>query len=376
MKSFVFFLRLFLSGTFLAMFVWSTVFANEPASDSALEYLTQKNIVQGYADGSFGEERSINRAEFVTLLVKATGESLEGSACFTDVGEEWYALSICSAKNAGWVSGYADGIFKPADPVTVVEATALLAKAFELPLVTPQGSEWYSAALETLSAQQAIPSSLNYYSEELTRGEAMEMLWRVMANVEDQPATQVADFFGATCSDFEPETIAGVDMDRVRATWLTWYNTARAAHGLSPYEYSEQLDRTADIWSSYNRDRGTVNHKRPGQTAYYDYDRILNWFKDLGLTFSNHNRITFTENIGYGPYACGEADCTDELLSAIRSTFDFYMAEAGKSDRPHYNSIMNSEFKNIGLGIVVKGKTYYLTVHYGTELTAVAALCD
>ena len=80
--------------------------------------------------------------------------------------------------------------------------------------------------------------------------------------------------------------------------------------------------------------------------------------------------VTYSENIGYGPFNCSESDCTDELIANIRSTFDFYMSEKDQSYRPHYNSVMNAYFKEIGLGITIdeSQNRYYLTVHYGTEL--------
>ena len=146
---------------------------------------------------------------------------------------------------------------------------------------------------------------------------------------------------------------------------------------MSAYVHDEQLDRTALIWSEYGRSEGKMTHTRPGTTAYYDYYAILNWFADLGLTFTSVGGYTFTENIGRGPYSCSADDCTDELLDAIEYTFDYYMSEAGSSYRPHYNSIMNSEFQKIGFGLVVSDSSYFMTIHYATEITSsVAPACD
>ena len=96
------------------------------------------------------------------------------------------------------------------------------------------------------------------------------------------------------------------------------------------------------------------------------------WFESLGLEFKNIGGITYTENIGWGPYSCSEEDCTEELEDALRSTFDFFMSEAGQAYRPHYNSVMNNGFKEMGLGIAVdeRAKRYYVTVHYGTQIVS------
>ena len=104
---------------------------------------------------------------------------------------------------------------------------------------------------------------------------------------------------------------------------------------------------------------------------------IEDWFENLGLTFENKSRVTFTENIGLGPYSCDAEDCTDELIAMIKYSFDYYMNEVNSSYRPHYNSIMNSYFKEIGLGIAISSSQYYLTVHYGTAITSnPSPICD
>ena len=43
--------------------------------------------------------------------------------------------------------------------------------------------------------------------------------------------------------------IANVDMNRVRDTWLSWYNGTRSSLGLAPYTYDSRLDTTAHDWN-------------------------------------------------------------------------------------------------------------------------------
>lgn len=101
---------------------------------------------------------------------------------------------------------------------------------------------------------------------------------------------------------------------------------------------------------------------------------IADWFEDQGLTFENRYRVTFTENIGWGPFRCSssKSDCTDEMIDTIRGSFDFYMDEKYDDYKPHYNSLMNEYFDEIGLGIAVDegAGQYYLSVHYGTKITS------
>lgn len=162
---------------------------------------------------------------------------------------------------------------------------------------------------------------------------------------------------------------ANVDAKKVQSTWLGWYNAVRLKAKLVPYVYHSTLNRTATAWSTTAKERGYLNHKRNGQTAYYDYTLMKKWFVAQGVVFTGSGTL-FTENIGWGPYRCTKKDCTSEMINTIRYTFDAYMAEKGKSYRPHYNSIISSVYTKIGLGIVVdekKGKLY-LTVHYAKKV--------
>jgi hypothetical protein len=176
------------------------------------------------------------------------------------------------------------------------------------------------------------------------------------------------------CVPTQDEVIAGVDLKEVRRVWLSWTNAERTIGGLKPFTANPQLDRSAVTWSRFSRDRGEMSHKRDGQTAYYDYAIITKWFQNLGLTFRNTNRMTYSESIGYGPYNCSQEVCTQKLISSLRSTFDFYLKEKNRKSRPHYGAIVNTEFKIQGMGIAIDpdAKRYYVTIHYATAITSKA----
>ena len=224
-----------------------TCFAYSDRSSEAVTALSEEGILGGYSDGTFRPDAKINRAEFMKVAVAASGNSAAGSDCFSDVTDEWFAKYVCYAKTVGWVKGYSDSTFKPTQEITLIEALKILASALKVDLAEPTGKEWYSAPLETLAAMNAIPDTLHYYAEALSRGETAELVWRITDKKTDQPATTFAEFKGPICMEFEAETYDNIDMDRVRSTWLSWYNTARADKGLPAYIYNEQLDRTAFI---------------------------------------------------------------------------------------------------------------------------------
>jgi uncharacterized protein YkwD len=132
------------------------------------------------------------------------------------------------------------------------------------------------------------------------------------------------------------------------------------------------------MWAEHSAEMRTISHKRPGQTAYYDYAKITDWFQELGVEFANINGVTFTENIGRGYFYCGEQDCTSSLISVIRTTFESYLSEKNLSSRPHYNAIFNPFFTKIGVGITIDAETdqYYIVTHFAADFTNISTdLC-
>ena len=166
------------------------------------------------------------------------------------------------------------------------------------------------------------------------------------------------------------EQIENVDLNKVRETWLEWNNKVRRDLKLKEYKYSDVLDNTAAKWSNFSRDRGYINHKRLGQKNYYDFKGMKKWFESEGVKFKTVGGSSFVENIGWGYFKCKDDECTDEMVKSVKTTFDFFIGEKNRKYRPHYLSIVNPNYKEIGLGIAIDKKTkkYFLTVHYGTEI--------
>jgi len=95
----------------------------------AIKYLKANDIIGGYPDGTFKPENPVNRAELMKILVEGKiGKPDENQYknCFPDVATQWFAPYVCYAKTAGWVQGYPDGKFKPEQTVNKVEALKML----------------------------------------------------------------------------------------------------------------------------------------------------------------------------------------------------------------------------------------------------------
>lgn len=352
--------------------------AEHPYAD-AIVWLKENGYVGGFSDGTFRSERTVTRAEALKIIVSATGDDGDVSPCpsgqrpYTDVsGGEWFAPYVCAGIERGIIVPDDTKLFRPGDPINVAETAVILARAEKM---EPVGSSepWFAPSLRALGRAQAIPSQIRAYGERVTRGQLAEMLWRMETAVTDREAADAEALIAAQCEWHEHEDVPGVDDQEIARIWLDWVNGERIANGLTPYRPDKHLSRTAATWSVSARDTGSITHKRAGQTAYYDYGIMTDWFADNGLEFANNGGSTFTENIGWGVYRCAEGqDCTGAFTKAVRTTFDFFMSEKGKAYRPHYNSIVNGDFRLAGFGIAVdpaKGR-YYLTAHYGTDVTS------
>ncbi|MGG1614706.1 S-layer homology domain-containing protein [Paenibacillus sp. FSL K6-2441] len=91
---------------------------------------THKAYISGYPGGLFKPENCITRAEMAAMLAKAVDlkETAEAHR-FSDVpAGHWAAEAIAKASRMGLMQGYADDSFKPEQPVTRAEITAIAVK--------------------------------------------------------------------------------------------------------------------------------------------------------------------------------------------------------------------------------------------------------
>jgi hypothetical protein len=184
----------------------AAAFSDVPRSNvnaDAIAYVREHGIVTGYADGTFGPGKTINRAEFVTILAKVRiqrdkewlyrhpdAPRGDDSMCiaafsdpeigmpFTDVrATDWYAHNVCFAWSHQLVGGYPDRTFRPSRSISFAEAAKIIGATFDLP-ITPT-SVWYEGSVRALADAHAIPTSVTALEHPLTRGEMAEIIYRL-----------------------------------------------------------------------------------------------------------------------------------------------------------------------------------------------------
>ena len=165
---------------------------------TAILYLQSEGMIQGYADGSFVPDGTINRAEFMKIIV----ESLLGDEpsapeqdCFPDVPkDQWFAPYVCYAQASDIVGGYPDGSFRPTQTIQFVEAAKIMSRSWAD--IQEDGDVWYQTFVEYLGDAGAIPLQIMSLQQSLTRGQMAEMIYRLHARISDLPSQSYEQLSG------------------------------------------------------------------------------------------------------------------------------------------------------------------------------------
>lgn len=176
-------------------------FGDVLSTDDAYEAimgLYDLGVIQGYDDGNFYPDQVVNRAELLKILIEGQGitpDEDEYQGCFDDVGDEWFAKYVCYAKEQGWVVGYGDGNFYPAQAVNKVEALKMLLLAYGydiadedvtggMPYTDTWPTAWYAPYVKTafdLGILTEAEGSAFESSSGRDRAEICDELWELLS---------------------------------------------------------------------------------------------------------------------------------------------------------------------------------------------------
>ena len=173
--------------------VFGDVQKNHPNYD-AIKYLEEYNIINGYPDGTFKPENTVNRAEALKMLMTAfdiaagPGDQLPFSD--TDDGA-WYASALATALEEGIVKGYDDGTFKPGNTVNKAEYLKMLFLTNGIqpnedlsgnPYADVPRNAWYAPYAYLTNKQNLLDVSGNRLQADkgMTRGDVAETIYRML----------------------------------------------------------------------------------------------------------------------------------------------------------------------------------------------------
>ncbi|WCT53796.1 S-layer homology domain-containing protein [Paenibacillus kyungheensis] len=170
-------------------------------SESAINDLADRGIVNGDQSGKFNPTAGITRAEFVSMLLRARNEQLEVTTAslptsntfndhpFSDISEKWYTANIVKATEMNYISGYPDGTFKPDRIITRAEAATILQS-----VIKQQGNavyqftdntkipSWAKTAINTLGGELFIGYENGQFKpkQKITKEETAVVIYRLL----------------------------------------------------------------------------------------------------------------------------------------------------------------------------------------------------
>ena len=89
--------------------------------------MAKLDIVEGVGDDKFEPNREITRAEFTAMAMRFAEGETGGKNIFSDVDEDdWFYEVVVDSIKYGWIEGYPDGTFRPANLITREEVTTIV----------------------------------------------------------------------------------------------------------------------------------------------------------------------------------------------------------------------------------------------------------
>ncbi len=151
--------------------------------EEAIWYVFGNSIVNGYDDGTYKPDNTLNRAELLKIIVEAAfGDEFEDFAnksCFSDVpSNEWYTQYVCFAKEEGIVEGYSGNLFKPTNKITFAEALKITMVGFNYDF--EESSPWYKDLVIQASEGNFIPLDVTQFNQDFTRGQMADLITRIL----------------------------------------------------------------------------------------------------------------------------------------------------------------------------------------------------
>lgn len=169
----------------LAMGLAPGALAAAATQDEAAQVLAALDIMVGDETGDLQLSRTITRAEFTKLVIAASpyrdkAGSAASVAPYPDVPRtHWAAPYVQAAVEAGYVTGYLDGTFRPGNTITLAEGVTMV-----LRLLGYQNSDFTGAypsgqmaAYQNMGLDEGVTAGQN---DPLTRADALWLFYHLM----------------------------------------------------------------------------------------------------------------------------------------------------------------------------------------------------
>ena len=160
---------------------------DDRGSNKAISTVANGGYVNGYEDGTFKPANPITRAEFVTIATRfyAVDEVYTQDVNFTDVSGHWAEKYIKYATASGWIDGYEDGTFKPNKYITRAEVMKIinhmLGRAVNEEGLVSDAKRWIDNSPDKWYYYEVIEAT-NFHSYDKAQGAEFEKWTAILEN--------------------------------------------------------------------------------------------------------------------------------------------------------------------------------------------------
>lgn len=175
----------------------SSLFSDVDSGSStmtALQFLKDHDVIGGYPDGTFRPRNVVSRVEALKFILKGVNKNLvvAGRLPFKDTSvNQWYANYVATAFNSSIVGGYPDQTFKPGNTVNRAEFLKMLLAATDVKLDGNVSEDvfsdvsktaWYAPYVKYAKDKNLIDVNSSFFKPEegMTRSEVAEIIYRTI----------------------------------------------------------------------------------------------------------------------------------------------------------------------------------------------------
>jgi hypothetical protein len=317
----------------------------------AISSLVEQEILQGYDDGTFLPDREVNRAEALKIIllgmdVEVNEDSVAG-LLFSDVSEsDWFFDYVGTAVTLGILQGYDDGTFRPEQTVNRAEALKILMLAGEVsegsvgenPFADVSAGSWFAPYADYAKTWNIEPPQTDGFwhaEEDVTRANISEMVYRMQLVEQNGVAFEestnwLTKEFGTVNVSMKVPFGWNYKTEGVGAAWLLDDENNQMSL-LTPYDNGGTLlmtrytnsegESASSLFGSLEASSSAISERTKigGLDALVIYNNSGTYFREWYVVLDNGSMVHFLGLRGNGYYE----DYLEDYLEAMVVSIEF-----------------------------------------------------
>lgn len=336
------------------LFLFTPTLANAAFTDvpsdhayaAAITWAQEEGIVEGYTDGTFKPEATINRAEFLKILLDPVTAVCRALYNYSDVDfSAWYGDYIQAASCQDLAKGYADGSFKPANTINFAEAAKIIVKYHSQGEIKQDaGEDWYYPFTYYLENHNAIPQTVKKGDQLITRSEMIEMMYSLQRSTTSQVQSSqviIHTSFGNITLELYPDSAPKTVENFITHTHNGYYD-GLTFHRVIPDFMIQGGDPTGN---------GTGGESIWGKEFEDEIDTNLRMERgSLAMAnagpYTNGSQFFIVQKEGGTPWLEGKHTIFGKVISGMEVVDNIANVETDTHDRPTEDVTMNISLEN------------------------------